>query len=107
MNKSLLYMILLAFATPIYAATSEYTLVIEQHRFHPTEISIPANERIKLIIDNRDATAEEFESHDLKREKIIPGHTKASVWIGPLREGRYRFFGEFHEDTAQGTLIVR
>nr|WP_197495917.1 cupredoxin domain-containing protein [Acidihalobacter yilgarnensis] len=83
MNKSLLYMILLAFATPIYAATSEYTLVIEQHRFHPTEISIPANERIKLIIDNRDATAEEFESHDLKREKIIPGHTKASVWIGP------------------------
>ncbi|OBS10519.1 cupredoxin domain-containing protein [Acidihalobacter prosperus] len=111
MNKRLpaLALVTLALATggASAAAPDSYKLVIEQHRFQPAEITVPANKRITLVIENRDATAEEFESHDLKREKIIPGHTTAKVRVGPLRAGQYRFFGEFHEDTAQGVLIVR
>jgi hypothetical protein len=29
------------------------------------------------------------------------------VFVGPLKPGRYPFFGEFHEQTAQGALVVR
>jgi hypothetical protein len=43
---------------------------------------------------------------DLRREKIIPGNSKASVWVGPLPKGEYQFYGEFHQSTAQGRLIA-
>jgi len=88
------------------AADLEFTLVIQNHRFEPAEIRIPAGKKVKLWIDNRDATAEEFESHELNREKVIPGKAKLPVFVGPLSPGRYRFFGEFHQQTARGTLIA-
>lgn len=80
-------------------------LVIKDHLFQPAELTIPSGKRVKLVVENQDATPEEFESHDLRVEKVIPGNTKATIWIGPLKQGKYSFVGEFHEDTAQGTLI--
>jgi hypothetical protein len=88
------------------AADPEFSLVIRDHRFEPAELRVPAGKRIKLIIDNQDATAEEFESHELNREKVIPGKTKAPVFIGPLAPGRYPFFGDFNPKTATGVVIV-
>lgn len=87
--------------------SKEFVIIIKDHRFEPAELTVPAGERIKLIIDNRDSTPEEFESHDLRREKIVPGGSKASVWVGPLPPGTYGFFGEFNEKTAQGKLIAK
>ena len=52
---------------------------------------MPAGKRVELMIENRDPTPEEFESQDLRREKVIPGNSKASVWIGPLPAGRVWF----------------
>ena len=49
----------------------------------------------------------EFESHELNREKIVTGKGKITVFVGPLKPGKYPFFGEFHMDTAQGVLIAR
>ena len=89
------------------AAESEYVLVIRDHRFEPTEILIPAGKKIKLKIDNKDDTPEEFHSDDLKREKVILGNKSAFVFIGPLTPGRYKFMGEFHESTAQGVVVVK
>jgi hypothetical protein len=88
-------------------ADPEFLLVIRDHRFEPQELAVPAGKKIKLLIDNRDSTAEEFESHALNREKVVPANSRVPVFLGPLVPGRYPFFGEFHEKTAQGTLIVR
>ena len=90
----------------VLAADPEFTLVIRDHRFEPTELRVPAGKKIKLIIDNQDATAEEFESHPLNREKVIPAKSKANVYVGPLAVGRYPFIGEFHEKTANGVIIA-
>lgn len=102
-------LILLALgSTAVLAAEKpEFTLVIKDHKFQPAELTIPAGVKVALIVDNQDATPEEFESHELQREKIIPGKTKAKIFVGPLEPGRYPFFGEFHMDTALGTLIVK
>jgi plastocyanin len=81
-------------------------LTIENHLFYPENVVIPADTRVKLIIQNKDATAEEFESFDLKREKFIPGKSTITVFINPLKPGVYKFFGDFHQDTAQGKIIV-
>jgi len=104
--KSLWALLLLA-PLAVLAQTPEFTLVIKNHRFEPAEITVPAGKRIKLIVDNQDATPEEFESKKLRVEKIIPGKTKASVMVGPLKPGTYKFEGEFHEKTAQGKLHAK
>ena len=96
----------LAAATPSFAAEPEASLVIRNHRFEPQEIKVPANQRVKLSVHNQDKTPEEFESHALKREKVIPGGATAVIYIGPLKPGRYAFVGEFHESTAKGTVVV-
>jgi hypothetical protein len=61
---------------------------------------------VKLIVHNQDATPEEFESHALNREKVIPPGAKAAIFIGPLKPGRYAFIGEYNEATAKGTVVV-
>jgi len=89
-----------------WASDPEMSLIIQDHRFTPTELRVPAGKKIRLVIENRDATPEEFESKSLGREKIIAGKSKATVTIGPLKPGRYSFVGEFHEATARGVVIV-
>lgn len=96
----------LAIATSAQAADPEVLVVIKDHRFQPAEVKVPANAKIKLTVHNQDKTPEEFESHELKREKVIPGGGKATMFIGPLKPGRYKFFGEFNEKTAQGVFIA-
>jgi len=98
--------VLVVSGVPGLAGASDYRLVIEGHRFQPDRLQLPAQERVQLVIENRDDTPEEFESHDLRREKIVPANAQVSLWVGPLPAGEYGFFGEFHEDTAQGKLIV-
>lgn len=93
-------------ATPVLAADVEVLLVIKDHRFEPAELKVPAGQRIKLIVHNQDKTPEEFESKSLNREKVIPGGGKATIFIGPLKPGRYGFFGEFNEATAQGVVVA-
>lgn len=88
------------------AAEPEVLLTIKNHRFEPAELKVPAGQRVKLVVHNQDSTAEEFESHDLNREKIVPPGAKASIFIGPLKAGRYTFSGEYNEATAKGVVIA-
>jgi plastocyanin len=96
----------LLFCTASQAAEPEVQLAIKNHRFEPAEIKVKAGERVKLTIHNQDGTPEEFESKSLGREKIIPGGAKASLFIGPLKPGRYTFYGEYNEATAKGVIVA-
>ena len=84
-----------------------YTIVIKDHKFSPAELTIPAQKKVKIIVENHDPTAEEFESDELRREKIVPANGKITIFIGPLPPGTYKYIGEFHKDTAQGVIIVK
>lgn len=109
MNK-LLGILLITFAiSPMLAVAAEdsYAINIKNHRFEPAEITVPAGRKFKLVVNNQDATPEEFESHALNREKVIPGKTSASIWIGPLKPGSYDFVGEYHENTARGKIVAK
>jgi hypothetical protein len=99
---------LLLFVTAAVAAeVPEFPLAIRDHRFTPAEIRVPANVKVRLVVDNQDAAPEEFDSHALNREKVIPGKSKATIFIGPLAPGRYPFIGEFNAATAQGVVIAQ
>ncbi len=81
-------------------------LVIENHRFQPAELHLPANQAAQIKVINKDDAAEEFESSDLKVEKVIPAGKSGVVRLRPLPVGRYPFIGEYHQETAMGVLVV-
>ncbi len=81
-------------------------LTLEQHRFNPDQATVTAGERFRIEVTNNDPTPSEFESHDLRIEKIVPAGSKVTVSAGPLRPGRYKFFDEYHPETATGTVIA-
>ena len=99
--------LILANGVNVAAQEPTYTLVIKDHRFQPTEIEIPAGQKIALIVKNDDPTPEEFESTELRREKVVPGGQQVTVYIGPLKPGRYEFFGDFNPKTARGHIIAK
>jgi plastocyanin len=97
----------LLLAAPSYAQELSFTITIKDHRFDPAELTVPAGKKIRLIVKNLDPTAEEFESHDLRLEKVIPGKKEAILIVRPLKPGTYKFVGEFNEKTAQGHIVAK
>jgi plastocyanin len=95
------------FTVSLAFAQETYVIVIKEHRMNPEELQVPAGQKIKVVVDNQDATPEEFESHILNREKIVSGNSKATIFIGPLKPGTYEYFGDFHQATAQGKITAK
>jgi plastocyanin len=95
-------------AAPVFAADVPlYKLVARDGVFEPAVLEVPAGKRMRLEISNQGKTPMEFESRDLKQEKVIPAGGKATVTINAMKPGEYRFFDEFHEKTGQGRLVAK
>ncbi len=87
-------------------AADPVRLTLKDHRFQPETLTVPSGKRFKVEITNGDATPAEFESSDLKAEKIVvPGGT-VSVFVGPLKPGTYAFFDDYHPDDAKGSMVA-
>ena len=109
MRRYLLVAALAALIAPLtaHAEDPSFTLTIRNHVFEPARIEVPANVKFRLMVKNMDDTAEEFESSNLKREKMIPANGEAIIFLGPLKPGSYKFVGEYHEATATGVLVAQ
>ena len=84
----------------------EYSLILKNNTFAPAELKVPAGKKVRLVILNQDDAAEEFDSFDLNREKVLFPNKKSVIFIGPLKPGRYEYFGEFHPHSAQGVIVA-
>ncbi|MHB9119667.1 MAG: cupredoxin domain-containing protein [Burkholderiales bacterium] len=84
-----------------------FTLVIKNGRFIPETIEVPAGRKFRLDIRNEGPGAEEFESKDLRKEKVLAPGASSFLVFQPLNPGRYKFFGEFHPDTAIGRILAK
>ena len=100
---SLWILLLCSFAL---SARQEFSLRLKDHLFSPSNLVVPANQKIKIRLVNDDPTPEEFESFSLNREKVVLGQAEAVIYLGPLQPGEYPFFGDFHPDSAKGVLIA-
>lgn len=84
-----------------------FEIVAENGRLSPETIEVPAGQRFRVKVTNRNAGPEEFETATPFRELVLaPGVTRTTVYP-PLKPGTYPFFGEFHKDTAQGRFIAK
>jgi high-affinity iron transporter len=88
-------------------ASAAPVLTFRNHRFYPDHLLVPAGTKIRVLVENTDDSADEFESVDLNREKLVAAGGKITVFLGPLDPGSYKFFGCFHRDTAQGVIEAK
>lgn len=96
-----------ALASALAEELPRYQLTAKDGRFTPETIEVPAGKKFRLVVTNAGPGPEEFESHELNREKVIPAGSKAEIIIGPLAPGSYGFFGEFHPKTAKGQIVAK
>lgn len=97
------------FAAPAARADElpTFQLLIKGGKLYPETIEVPANTKFRLQIKNEGPGPAEFESVELKKEKVLaPGVTSSLVFY-PLQPGSYKFFDEFHADTAQGRIVAK
>jgi len=96
----------MAGTVPGRASEGDITIAISGGKFMPSEVPVPAGQKVKLIIRNQDKSMSEFESTDFHREKVIAPGSEVTVFVGPLDAGSYEFFDDFHPDT-RGRLVVK
>lgn len=107
MKLAVILSVLILGLTSSAFAAREIVLVAKDGKFEPDTIEIGVDEKVEILVKNEGSDAEEFESVELHREKVIPPGKSARIKIGPLKAGTYTFFGEFHPETAKGKIIVK
>ena len=95
-------------ADSLAGSEPEYVIKISHHQFVPAELHIPTGIKVRIVLDNQDDTAEEFDSHSLNREKHVQPKSQAVIFIGPLAPGRYVYEGESEVagGAALGVIVV-
>lgn len=96
---------------PISSALADemptYNLTIRAGRFIPNTVEVAANTKFRLLIKNEGPGAEEFESVELRKEKVLAAGGSSFIIFQPLKPGSYEFFGEFHPETAKGRIVAK
>ncbi|MGQ7938839.1 cupredoxin domain-containing protein [Paraburkholderia sp. D1E] len=83
-----------------------FNLEMNDGKLIPARIEVPAGQRIKIAIRNTGKGAAEFESVQLRKEKVLAPGGDSFVVIAPLSPGEYKFFDDFHQQ-AQGVIVAK
>lgn len=92
-----------------FAAQAEdqmtYEITLKDQTFTPAELKVPAGEPFTIRLKNENDAPAEFESKDMKFEKIVAGHSTILARVKALPGGEFEYYDEYHEDTARGTVV--
>ncbi|KVM62610.1 periplasmic lipoprotein involved in iron transport [Burkholderia ubonensis] len=83
-----------------------FKLEMADGRLNPARIEVPAGQRFKIEIRNTGKGAAEFESVQLRKEKVLAPGADSFVVVAPLSPGEYKFFDDFHQQ-AQGVIVAK
>ncbi|MHB9839478.1 cupredoxin domain-containing protein [Paraburkholderia terrae] len=91
-----------------HAAEEAVTFKLEMTdgKLTPARIEVPAGKRIRIEVKNTGKGAAEFESVELRKEKVLAPGAESVVVIAPLDPGTYKFFDDFHQQ-AQGVIVAK
>jgi cupredoxin-like protein len=87
-------------------STPSFSLTARDGAFDPQTLEVPANTRFRLEIVNASKRPIEFESRDLRLEKVLAPGAKSSLVVNALKPGTYTFFDDFHPD-SKGSVVAR
>ncbi|KAK44639.1 cupredoxin domain-containing protein [Caballeronia sp. LZ029] len=101
-----LAMSVFASGTALAADLPTFKLEMNDGKLNPARIEVPAGQRIKIEVHNIGKGAAEFESVQLRKEKVLAPGADSFVVIAPLDPGEYKFFDDFHQ-SAQGVIVAK
>ncbi len=73
----------------------------------PLRLEVPAQTRFKIEVVNTGTTPAEFESVELRKEKVIGPGAKSFLVIRGLDPGEYDFFDDFHPTAPRAVLVAK
>ncbi|EJN06897.1 cupredoxin domain-containing protein [Herbaspirillum sp. YR522] len=99
--------LLAASSMALAADLPTFKLEMQDGKLIPPRIEVPTGQRIKIEIHNIGKSAAEFESIELRKEKVLAPGAQSFVVIAPLRAGEYKFFDDFHLNMPQGVIVAK
>ena len=84
-----------------------FTIAFKDGAVSPLRLEVPANRRFQLNLVNNGDTPAEFESNELRKEKILAPRTTSILVFRTLDPGEYPFFDDFHPDAPKAILIAK
>ncbi|WP_245478500.1 cupredoxin domain-containing protein [Mesorhizobium sp. M4B.F.Ca.ET.049.02.1.2] len=73
----------------------------------PLRLEVPTNRRIRLDLVNLGDMPAEFESLELRKERVVAPHSETVMVIRTLDPGQYPFFDDFHPGAAPAVLVAK
>jgi hypothetical protein len=73
----------------------------------PKRIEVPAKVRIVLELVNAGSTPAEFESKELRKEKVLAPGSSSSLILRSLDPGEYKFMDDFHPERPASVLVAK
>jgi len=100
--------LLTALLSSSVSAAEAFTVQLEMKdgELIPSTLTVPANTRIRIEVHNSGSSPAEFESTQLRKEKVLAPGAQSVVVIARLRPGQYSFFDDFHLDHPRGLVIA-
>ncbi|MDY7547959.1 cupredoxin domain-containing protein [Glaciimonas sp. Gout2] len=83
-----------------------FRLEMKDGVLNPARIEVPAGQKIKIEVHNTGSSAVEFESVQLRKEKVLGPGAQSFIVIAPLSPGEYKFFDDFHL-SAKGLIVAK
>ena len=87
-----------AFPSASHAQDTIYRMTMTEKGFSPADLTVPAGQKIHLIVDNKGTAEAEFESYPLNQEhKIQPGQSE-EMFLDAMKPGSYEVFDDNNPD---------
>ncbi len=84
-----------------------FTLEFHDGKVSPLRVEVPANTRFKLELRNTGVSPAEFESNELRKEKVLAPDSTSILVFRTLDPGEYEFFDDFHPDAPKAVIVAK
>ncbi len=102
------FAILLITAMPAWAEDlPTFKVEMKDGVITPLRLEVPADKPFKIEIHNTGTTPAEFESIELRKEKVVAPGAVSFVVIKKISPGEYKFFDDFHPNAPQVTVVAK
>jgi plastocyanin len=94
---------------PTAPAGDAVVIVAKDLAFQTTEVTVPADEPVSIVLDNQEGAPHNIAVKDASGAEVFKGeivsNQKAADMLPPLAPGSYTFWCEVHPD-MQGTITA-
>jgi len=86
---------------------ASFRIEFNDGKVEPSRLEVPANKTIEIELVNKGQGPAEFESKQLRKEKVLAPGAITTLVLRGLDPGEYDFFDDFHPDAPPAVLVAK